>query len=68
MVTMWRFGRIQFAVEPVPIITVATLELARWAADDESLSSWGSTALSLLPPPGRALWARVFVPAWQRGH
>ena len=40
------------AVEPVPIVSDAALALGRWAAD-ESLSSWGSTVLSLLPPPPR---------------
>jgi len=35
--------------EAAPILSPAGLELGRWAAD-ESLSSWGSTLLSLLPP------------------
>ena len=43
---------VQRAVEPVPVLSAAALELGRWAAD-ESLSSWGSTLLSLLPPPPR---------------
>jgi len=40
---------IQSVSEPVPIFSRAALELTRWVAD-ESLSSWGSTALALLPP------------------
>ena len=43
---------LQRAVEPVPVLSEAGLELGRWAAG-ESLSSWGSTLLSLLPPPPR---------------
>ncbi|HEY7435860.1 MAG TPA: hypothetical protein VIE41_12025 [Methylomirabilota bacterium] len=43
---------LQRAVEPVPVLSEAALELGRWAAA-ESLSSWGSTLLSLLPPPPR---------------
>ncbi|HEV8440090.1 MAG TPA: hypothetical protein VGT40_18520 [Methylomirabilota bacterium] len=39
-------------VEAVPVLSSAALELGRWAAD-ESLSSWGSTLLALLPPPAR---------------
>jgi primosomal protein N' (replication factor Y) len=39
-------------VEPVAILSGSALELGRWAAE-ESLSSWGSTLLSLLPPPPR---------------
>jgi len=50
------------AVEPVPILSAATLELCRWAAA-ESLSSWGSTMLSLLPPPPRARAAEPVAPA-----
>ena len=41
---------IERAVEAAPILSAAALELGRWAAG-ESLSSWGSTLLSLLPPP-----------------
>lgn len=48
-----RLKPVQRAVEPVPIVSDAGLALGRWAAD-ESLSSWGSTVLSLLPPPPRA--------------
>jgi primosomal protein N' (replication factor Y) len=47
-----RLKPVQRAVEPVPIVSDAALALSRWAAD-ESLSSWGSTVLSLLPPPPR---------------
>jgi primosomal protein N' (replication factor Y) len=36
--------------ETAPILSRAALELGRWAAQ-ESLSSWGSTVLSLVPPP-----------------
>ncbi|MCI0547293.1 MAG: hypothetical protein L0027_08410 [Candidatus Rokubacteria bacterium] len=43
---------IHAAVESVPIVSPSTLELTRWAAE-QSLSSWGATALALLPPPGR---------------
>src|SRR5262249_44365426 len=43
---------IERAVESVPIVSAAALELSRWAAD-ESLTSWGSTLLALLPPPPR---------------
>ncbi|HET9855682.1 MAG TPA: hypothetical protein VFR53_11550 [Methylomirabilota bacterium] len=43
---------LQRAVEPVPVLSETGLELGRWAAR-ESLSSWGSTLLSLLPPPPR---------------
>ncbi len=43
---------IERAVEKVPILSTAALELGRWAAG-ESLSSWGSTLLALLPPPAR---------------
>jgi primosomal protein N' (replication factor Y) len=37
-------------VDPSPVISPATLELARWIAA-QSLTSFGSTVLSLLPPP-----------------
>ncbi len=43
---------VQRAVEPVPILSGAALALGRWAAE-ESLSSWGSILLTLLPPPPR---------------
>jgi primosomal protein N' (replication factor Y) len=36
--------------EPAPLLSPATLDVATWIAS-ESLSSLGSTALSLLPPP-----------------
>ncbi|OGL16663.1 MAG: hypothetical protein A3K12_01890 [Candidatus Rokubacteria bacterium RIFCSPLOWO2_12_FULL_71_19] len=38
------------AVEPVPILSRAMLDLGRWAAQ-ESLSSLGATLAALLPPP-----------------
>jgi primosomal protein N' (replication factor Y) (superfamily II helicase) len=41
---------IQRAVEPAPILSAGGLALGRWIAD-ESLSSWGSTLLALVPPP-----------------
>ena len=47
-----RLKSIERPVESVPILSQAALELGRWAAD-ESLSSWGSTLLALLPPPAR---------------
>ena len=53
---------IQRPVEPVPILSRAALELGRWAAG-ESLSSWGSTLLSLLPPPPRGEAAETVSPA-----
>ena len=52
---------VQRAVEPVPVLSDAGLELTRWAAG-ESLSSWGSTLLSLLPPPPRASAAETVSP------
>ena len=48
-----RLKTLQRAVEPVPIVSDTALALGRWAAD-QSLSSWGSTVLSLLPPPPRS--------------
>jgi len=39
-------------VDASPILSATGLELGRWVAD-ESLSSWGSTMLSLLPPAPR---------------
>lgn len=53
---------LQRAVEPVPILSRAALELGRWAAA-ESLSSWGSTLLSLLPPVPRSGAAETVSPA-----
>jgi primosomal protein N' len=41
---------IERLVDAAPILSATSLELGRWVAD-ESLSSWGSTMLSLLPPP-----------------
>jgi len=52
---------LQRAVEPVPVLSDAALELTRWAAR-ESLSSWGSTLLSLLPPPPRPSAAETVSP------
>ncbi len=40
---------IERPVESVAILSTAALALGRWAAE-ESLSSWGSTLLALLPP------------------
>jgi len=58
---------IQRAVEPVPILSAAALALGRWAAE-ESLSSLGSTLLSLLPPPPRAGAAEPVAPAAEPHH
>jgi primosomal protein N' (replication factor Y) (superfamily II helicase) len=52
---------IQRAVEGAPILSAGGLELGRWIAD-ESLSSWGSTLLALLPPPPRSERAEVLAP------
>ena len=52
---------LQRAVEPVPLLSDAALELTRWAAG-ESLSSWGSTLLSLLPPAPRPFAAETVSP------
>jgi primosomal protein N' (replication factor Y) (superfamily II helicase) len=56
-----RLKAVQRAVEAVPIASDAALALGRWAAD-ESLSSWGSTVLSLLPPPPRSGAAETVSP------
>ncbi|HEX7213828.1 MAG TPA: hypothetical protein VF578_06435 [Methylomirabilota bacterium] len=56
-----RLKAVPRAVEPVPIVSDVALALGRWAAD-ESLSSWGSTVLSLLPPPPRAGAAETVSP------
>src|SRR5215475_310560 len=40
---------IERPLESVPAVSTAMLELARWTAED-SLSSWGSALLALLPP------------------
>jgi primosomal protein N' (replication factor Y) (superfamily II helicase) len=53
---------LQRIVEPVPVLSGAALELGRWAAA-ESLSSWGSTLLSLLPPVPRGGVAETVSPA-----
>ena len=52
---------IQSPVEPAPILSAGNLTLGRWIAD-ESLSSWGSTLLALLPPPPRSKRAEVLAP------
>ena len=54
-------------VEPVPVLSEAALELGRWAAA-ESLSSLGSTLLSLLPPPPRAGGAETVSPPGAPAH
>src|SRR5262249_47568457 len=43
---------IETVVDRVPILSHAALQLGRWTAR-QSLSSWGSTLLSLVPPPAR---------------
>ncbi len=53
---------IQQVVDTAPIVSAAGLALGRWVAD-ESLSSWGSTLLALLPPPSRARRAEPVAPA-----
>src|SRR5712691_11594304 len=40
-------------LDPSPLLVPATLDLVRWIAT-QSLSSLGSTALTLLPPPAPA--------------
>lgn len=53
---------LQSLVEPAPILSHAAIELGRWIAD-ESLSSWGSTLLAMLPPPPRSRHAEIVAPA-----
>jgi primosomal protein N' (replication factor Y) len=53
---------IQHLVDTAPIVSAAGLALGRWVAD-ESLSSWGSTLLALLPPPSRARRPEPVAPA-----
>src|SRR6266542_2348875 len=48
-------------VDPAPIVSAAGLALGRWIAD-ESLSSWGSTLLALLPPRPRAKRVEAVAP------
>ena len=48
-------------VEPEAILSRAGLALSRWVAD-ESLSSWGSTLATLLPPPPRSARAEAIAP------
>jgi primosomal protein N' (replication factor Y) len=57
---------IERPVEAAPILSAAALELGRWAAG-ESLSSWGSTLLSLLPPPPSRLAAEPVAPPAEPG-
>jgi primosomal protein N' (replication factor Y) len=52
---------VQLTVEPAPILSAGGLGLGRWIAD-ESLSSWGSTLLALLPPPPRSKRAEALAP------
>jgi primosomal protein N' (replication factor Y) len=58
---------LQAVAEPAPILSRARLELGRWIAD-ESLSSWGSTLLAMLPPPPRSRRAESVAPAAEPGH
>jgi primosomal protein N' (replication factor Y) len=48
-------------VEPAPLLSAGGLTLGRWIAD-ESLSSWGSTLLALLPPPPAGRRAEAVAP------
>ena len=57
---------VQHAVEPAPILPAGSLALGRWIAD-ESLSSWGSTLLALLPPPPRSKRAEAVAPPLEAG-
>ena len=54
---------LEHAVETAPILSPALLELCRWAAD-QSLSSWGSTALALVPPPPPRSASAPMTPAY----
>src|SRR3989442_15430920 len=56
---------IQHVVDAAPIVSAAGLALGRWIAD-ESLSSWGSTLLALVPPPSRGRRAEPVAPAPDR--
>ncbi len=54
-------------VESGPILSHSQSELTRWIAE-ESLSSWGSTVASLLPPPPRSATETMPAPAdWAPG-
>jgi primosomal protein N' (replication factor Y) (superfamily II helicase) len=54
-------------VDPAPIVSAAGLALGRWIAD-ESLSSWGSTLLALLPPRPRSRRVEPVAPAPEPTH
>src|SRR5439155_269024 len=56
---------VQHVVDAAPIVSAAGLDLGRWIAD-ESLSSWGSTLLALVPPPSRARRTESVAPAPDR--
>src|SRR5882672_4868147 len=58
---------IQHVVDAAPVVSAAGLALGRWIAD-ESLSSWGSTLLALVPPPSRARRAEPVAPAPDRAQ
>ncbi|HKZ06584.1 MAG TPA: hypothetical protein VJU81_14035 [Methylomirabilota bacterium] len=49
------------ALEPVPVLSAAMLDVGRWAAA-ESLSALGSVLSALLPPPPRRGAAEVVAP------
>src|ERR1700730_12045112 len=58
---------IQPVLDAAPVVSAAGLALGRWVAD-ESLSSWGSTLLALVPPPSRARRAERVAPAPDRAQ
>jgi primosomal protein N' (replication factor Y) (superfamily II helicase) len=58
---------VERVVEAAPILSAGGLELGRWIAD-ESLSSWGSTLLALLPPAPRSKRAEALAPAFELAH
>jgi primosomal protein N' (replication factor Y) len=58
---------VERVVEAAPILSAGGLELGRWIAD-ESLSSWGSTLLALLPPAPRSQRAEALAPAFEPAH
>jgi len=55
---------IERVVEPAPILSAGGLALGRWIAD-ESLSSWGSTLLALLPAPPRSKRSEALAPPFE---